>query len=129
MSGALVHDIGKAYEISADIGFEYTTDGKLLGHIPLGAMRVDEACRTASVDPVVRRLLLHILLSHHGALEWGSPVIPRTKEAMAVHYIENLDAKIRGAQTMIEKTPGAEDGPVWTEFSRMFDGSVYGAGR
>ena len=129
ISGALVHDIGKAYEISSDIGFEYTTDGKLLGHISLGAMHVSDACRSADIDPVVRRLLLHIVLSHHGSLEWGSPVFPRTKEAMAVHYIENLDAKVRGAQTLIEKTPGAADGPVWTEFSRMFDGSVYGAGR
>ena len=127
--GALVHDIGKALEISSDIGFEYTTDGKLLGHIALGAMRVNDACRAAGIDPVVRRLLLHIVLSHHGSLEWGSPVCPRTKEALAVHHIENLDAHIRGAQTLIEKTPGVVDGPVWTEYSRMFDGSVYGAGR
>lgn len=95
MAGALLHDIGKLKEISPELGFPYTTEGRFLGHIAIGAMEIQEAGKQIpelSKDKLEQ--LLHIILSHHGDMEKGSPVNCKTKESFIVHYADELDANL-----------------------------------
>lgn len=93
IAGALLHDIGKLWEISGDLGFPYTTEGRFLGHIAIGAMLVDRTARHIPELTIPKRQqLLHILLSHHGEHEKGSPVVCTTKEAFLVHYADEVDS-------------------------------------
>lgn len=93
IAGALLHDLGKIREISSDLGFPYTTEGRLMGHISIGAMAVDRAGRKIpELTAEKREKLLHIILSHHGDQEKGSPVVCVTKEAFIVHYADEVDS-------------------------------------
>ena len=93
LAGALLHDVGKLKEISPDMGFPYTTGGRLLGHITITAIMVnDAAAKLESVDDKKLQQLLHIILSHHGEQEKGSPVACATKEGFVVHYADEIDA-------------------------------------
>lgn len=100
LAGALLHDIGKLREISVGLGFPYTTEGRLMGHISMGAMLIS---RIAENIPDLSRIrldeLLHIILSHHGDHEKGSPVFCATKEAFIVHYADETDAVLNQFQT------------------------------
>ncbi len=113
VAGALLHDIGKVEEISIHGFFDYTPRGRLLGHVVLGAMMVDEAIRKLGEFPErLRDELLHLVLSHHGELEAGSPVVPKTLEAIVLHHADMLDAQAGGVQHIIER-----DLPTKGEFS------------
>lgn len=93
IAGALLHDLGKIREISSDLGFPYTTEGRLMGHISIGAMAVDRAGRKIpELTAAKREQLLHIILSHHGDQDKGSPVVCVTKEAFIVHYADEVDS-------------------------------------
>lgn len=92
LAGALLHDVGKLKEISPAIGFPYTTEGRLLGHISMSAVMVQEAASKAKVTGHKLQQLLHIILSHHGEQEKGSPVACATKESFIVHYADEIDA-------------------------------------
>lgn len=92
VAGALLHDIGKIREISSDIGFPYTMEGRLLGHVSMSAVMVQEAAGKAKVTGHKLQQLLHIVLSHHGEQEKGSPVACATKESFIVHYADEIDA-------------------------------------
>ncbi len=126
VAGVILHDIGKIEELDPGPGFSYTDSGKLCGHISLGAMMVDRHIGQLENFPRPKRdLILHMILSHHGSLEFGSPVTPVTGEAVALHYIECLDAKVQGIQTIIEReTAGGNDG-AWSDFARVVDGRIY----
>ena len=92
VAGALLHDIGKLREISSDIGFPYTMEGRLLGHVSMSAVMVQEAAGKAKVTGPKLQQRLHIALSHHGEQEKGSPVACATKESFIVHYADEIDA-------------------------------------
>lgn len=93
LAGALLHDVGKLLEISSEIGFPYTTEGRLLGHISISAMLVQKtADKLGLANSEKVQLLLHIILSHHGEQEKGSPVACATKESFIVHYADEIDA-------------------------------------
>ena len=92
VAGALLHDIGKIREISSDIGFPYTMEGRLLGHVSKSAVMVQEAAGNAKLTGPKLQQLLHIVLSHHGEQEKGSPVACATKESFIVHYADEIDA-------------------------------------
>ena len=92
VAGALLHDIGKIREISSDIGFPYTMEGRLLGHVSMSAVMVQEAAGKAKVTGPKLQQLFHIVLSHHGEQEKGSPVACATKESFIVHYADEIDA-------------------------------------
>ena len=92
VAGALLHDIGKLREISSDIGFPYTMEGRLLGHVSMSAVMVQESAGKAKVTGHKLQQLLHIVLSHHGEQEKGSPVACATKESFIVHYADEIDA-------------------------------------
>jgi 3'-5' exoribonuclease len=124
VTGALIHDIGKleAYE-SDPVAIDLSDDGRLLGEIPLGYYTVRTAIeRIDGFPPALARALLHIVLSHHGTLENGSPVLPCTREATVVHAIDNLGGKL-GSFDRLEK--GLSDGEVWSRFDRALSGPAY----
>jgi 3'-5' exoribonuclease len=126
MTGVILHDIGKIEELDPGPGFTYTDSGKLCGHIVLGALLVERTIMKLENFPKKKRdLVLHLILSHHGTREFGSPVTPLTGEAVALHHLECLDAKVQGIQTIIEKErAGGNDGD-WSEFARVVDGRIY----
>ncbi|HJU87579.1 MAG TPA: HD domain-containing protein [Gemmatimonadota bacterium] len=103
IAGAFLHDVGKTVEIAVEPGFPYTEEGTLLGHIPLGFAMVRE--RIAAIAAFPREIAVdigHLVLSHQGELEWGSPVQPRTIEALVLHFADNLDSKVATARTHLE---------------------------
>ncbi len=115
---ALLHDIGKvdSYAFSGD--FAMTDQGKLLGHIYIGAARVDRAIsRIDDFPPELRLRIIHAILSHHGDLDKGSPVTPRTPEAIALHYADNLDGSLRGWVDYVRREGKTNN--AWTSRSAM----------
>lgn len=119
---ALLHDVGKVESYTFGGDFEMTDAGKLLGHIYLGAARVERAIeRIAGFPPELKLRVLHAILSHHGELDKGSPVTPRTPEAIALHYADNLDGSVRGWADFV-KTQG---NVTWTARSPMHDGELF----
>ncbi|RTZ91895.1 MAG: hypothetical protein DSY92_03570, partial [Planctomycetota bacterium] len=111
ISGVILHDIAKTTELGIDNGFNYTDEGQLLGHIVLCCNWIDEASRkVGDIDREVLLQIQHVVASHHGQLEFGSPKKPMTAEALALHYIDNLDAKLMGYMELFRSAkPGPED--------------------
>ncbi len=128
VTGALLHDIGKVEAYASRNGaIELTDAGKLLGEIPLGYYTVRRAIEEIAGFPAEdAESLLHIILSHHGKLEHGSPVVPCTREATLVHFIDNLGGNL-GSFDRIEKA--LADGARWSEFDRGISTSAYFAPR
>ena len=124
VTGALLHDIGKTLAYNDDpLGIDLTDAGRLQGEIPLGYYMVRrEAERIEGFDPGLAQAVFHIVLSHHGTLENGSPVIPATREATLVHAIDNLGGKL-GSFDRIER--GLADGEAWSRFDRGIDSAAY----
>ncbi|HZL57090.1 MAG TPA: HD domain-containing protein [Bryobacteraceae bacterium] len=109
IAGVVLHDIGKIYELSYERGFSYTPEGQLLGHIAIGARMLYEKLRAFPEFPVeLRNLLEHMILSHHGRLEFGSPKVPVFPEALLLHYLDDMDSKMECMRALIEKEPQAE---------------------
>jgi 3'-5' exoribonuclease len=118
--GALLHDVGKIHEMSFGRSFDYTDAGKLLGHITIGVELVDEKIRTVDGFPRELALLLkHMLLSHHGQYEYGSPKRPKTVEATILNYLDDMDSKINGIQSHIAKETASTS--RWTAHHRLYD--------
>lgn len=121
--GAFVHDIGKIYELGGGVAVDYTDGGRLLGHIVIGLEMLDEKLKEVKGLPAETVLLLkHLIVGHHGQRDWGSPQEPKTLEAVVLHYLDNLDAKIYG---YLAATESASPSDHWTAYRRMFGGSVY----
>jgi 3'-5' exoribonuclease len=124
VTGALLHDIGKTEAYNDDpLAIELTDAGRLESEIPLGYYMVRrEIERIEGFDPDLAQAILHIILSHHGQLEHGSPVVPATREATLVHAIDNLGGKL-GSFDRLEKE--LADGESWSRFDRGIDGSAF----
>ena len=124
VTGALLHDIGKTEAYNEDpLAIELTDAGRLEGEIPRGYYKVRrEIERIDGFDPDLAQAILHIILSHHGQLEHGSPVVPATREATLVHSIDNLGGKL-GSFDRLEKE--LADGESWSRFDRGIDGSAF----
>lgn len=122
--GAALHDIGKIEELSYKRSFYYTDKGRLLGHIVIGANLVEKHIEKIELFPEeLKNLLLHIILSHHGEQAWGSPKRPMCLEAVALHYIDNLDAKLNGFKQFVTTYNDADSN--WTKHSKMFGEFLY----
>ena len=118
--GALLHDVGKIYEMTFARAIDYTDAGKLLGHITIGVELVGEKIHGVAGFPRELSLLLkHMLLSHHGQYEYGSPKRPKTVEATILNYLDDLDSKINGIQTHIAKENASTS--RWTAHHRLYD--------
>ncbi len=112
VTGALLHDIGKVKEYTINQrGIEVTTEGELLGHIIMGVEYISQKARGLSYEKILK--LKHLIASHHGEFEWGAPVVPKTAEALVLHYIENMDSKINRVFQIIEKE---DNGKEWSEY-------------
>ncbi|MBJ6749736.1 3'-5' exoribonuclease YhaM family protein [Geomonas anaerohicana] len=120
VTGALLHDIGKVREMTYLRCFDYSDEGKLLGHITIGVEMLQERITQLPGFPVELAMLLkHMILSHHGQYEYGSPKRPKTLEATILNYLDDLDSKINGIRTHIRKEP---DNPSrWTSYHRLYD--------
>lgn len=120
IAGALLHDIGKVREMTYLRCFDYTDEGKLIGHITIGVEMLQERiCKLPGFPQELAMLLKHMILSHHGQYEYGSPKRPKTMEATILNYLDDLDSKINGIRTHIRKEP---DNPSrWTSYHRLYD--------
>jgi len=96
LAGVLLHDVGKADAYSLDEGFGHSDDGRLVGHILRGALLIERAASELDFPAGSLQELLHLIASHHGTQEWGSPVVPRTLEAVLLHQIDLLDSRVGG---------------------------------
>jgi 3'-5' exoribonuclease len=124
VSGALLHDIGKTAAYNEDpLAIDLTDAGRLQGEIPLGYYLVRrEIEEIPGFDPDLAQAVLHIILSHHGSLEHGSPVIPATREAVLVHMIDNLGGRLGSFDRLERELP---EGESWSGFDRALSGSAY----
>lgn len=120
IAGALLHDVGKVEELCYQRSFNYTDEGKLLGHIIIGVQMIEDRVRLIADFPQQLAMMVkHLLLSHHGQYEFGSPKRPKFLEAVVLNFIDDLDSKINGIQTHIDKEPDREGS--WTSYHRLYD--------
>ena len=104
LTGVVLHDIGKIHELSYERGFSYTSEGQLLGHMMIALRMVDDKLRALpDFPPRLRVLVEHMIISHHGQLEFGSPKIPQFPEAMLLHYLDDMDSKMECMRSMLAK--------------------------
>jgi 3'-5' exoribonuclease len=122
-TGAVLHDFGKIDELSYERGTNYTNDGQMLGHLAMETIFVSEQIGIIPEFPEdLRRHLLHMLLSHHGKLEYGSPKLPSTPEAFLLSYLDDLDSKVEAMQRLIAEPNNTGD---WTRITPMFERPIY----
>ena len=129
LTGIFLHDIGKTLELSYTTSINYTDPGQLVGHLAQGVLILQKKANLAAqalggeFPTETLNQLIHIILSHHGQHEFGSPVLPATAEALTVHYLDNLDAKLNALQKALAgRVP--EDGN-WTSFLKIFERRMY----
>ncbi len=128
LAGILLHDLGKIEELNVGGAFRYTDAGKLVGHIGLGiAMLERKTAEIGGLPEPVRDQLRHLIASHHGQREWGALTLPATREAIALHYLDNLDAKLNAVEALL--ADAAELPGNWTEYVKTFDRAIYKGGR
>jgi len=122
LCGALLHDIGKIKELKFTPAIDYTTPGRLLGHITFGTIIIDRAIKKIeNFPPDLETVLKHIIISHHSDPDKGSPVKPQTKEALLVHHIDYLSSQLFIFERWIEKFSPGE----WTEYNKILDRFIY----
>ena len=107
-AGVILHDIGKVIELSGPVGTMYTVEGNLLGHISIMVNEIGQAATELNIEGEEVMLLQHLVLSHHGKEEWGSPKKPMIQEAEILHYIDNIDAKMNMLTRALDKTKPGE---------------------
>ncbi|MCU0958771.1 MAG: HD domain-containing protein [Pirellulaceae bacterium] len=131
--GAFLHDVGKVHELTYDRELGYSDEGQLIGHLVIAVEMLEQKiaeCQSLSNEPFpaqLKLLLKHMILSHHGEYEFGSPKLPMTPEAVALHYLDNLDAKLQLFGTLIEGDANTESN--WTPFQptlgrKLFKGAA-----
>ena len=120
LTGVLLHDVGKIRELHYARSFGYTTEGQLLGHIQIGTQMVLDKMRLLpDFPPRLRELVVHMILSHHGELAFGSPKIPLFPEALLLHLLDNMDSKMECMRALIDRDPQITG--EWTGFNSALD--------
>ena len=123
-AAAILHDIGKIDEFVYTRSFRYSDAGGLVGHTVIGVGLVDGKAREIEdFPPDLLNMLRHLILSHHGEHDYGAPVLPSTAEALALHHIDNLDAKLNAFDRLIRDDPNNDS--RWTDWSRMFERRLF----
>lgn len=129
LAGVFLHDIGKSSELSYETSICYTDDGQLLGHIVQAVLWIDKkvesvTAKTGRIFPEqLKWVLQHVVLAHHGRYEFGSPKLPAIPEAIAIHYLDNLDAKVTMFVSEIENDRDAAN--RWTNYSKALETKVF----
>ncbi|MDX1614028.1 MAG: HD domain-containing protein [Candidatus Promineifilaceae bacterium] len=122
LAGTLLHDLGKALEYDTGTAFDFTEDGRLVGHIVRAITIIEQKARELSdLPPSDLQHLVHLVASHHGSLEYGSPVVPRTIEAVLLHQLDMLDSRAQGFFDHVRSDTG---GDVWTGRSSYMFGAT-----
>jgi len=121
IAGTLIHDIGKITELSGPVATKFTFEGRMLGHISIMQAEVREAAHALGLTGEMPILLEHMVLSHHGVPEFGSPVVPETREAMVLNMIDNLDAKMLVLDKALEGVAPGE----WSQKIYALDDAFY----
>lgn len=130
LAGIFLHDIAKTWELGYDCGFSYTDGGQLVGHIVKSAIWLDQKAKQAEqmlgekIPQALVDVLEHIIISHHGVPEFGAIKPPSTPEAIAVHFIENMDAKLMMSLSATRGENVSGEGN-WTEYMKAFNGRLY----
>ncbi len=123
-TGLLLHDIGKIYEMNYEKSFGYTDEGQLVGHLIQGVEMVYDKIRSIPHFPdKIKTHIVHLILAHHGRLEFGSPKLPMTMEAIMVHYLDDMDSKLQGVIDLAVREEHLESG--WVSFNRLFGRPMY----
>jgi len=128
ISGALLHDIGKLEEYGFDQGFiDYTDEGRLWGHISIGAQRVrafiEDLEEKEPFPSELKKQIIHLVLSHQGELEHGSPILPQTLEAMILYYADEMDSKANALKHIIERD--SEPDRTWSDYVNLLNRFIY----
>ncbi len=127
ISGAMMHDFGKTEELNFEKNFDYTDKGKLLGHIVISAMLINEKAKEIKDFPEeLKNLLIHIILSHQGKLEYASPVVPKTLEAITLYQADELSAKVNAYKNAITSDSRGES--KWTKYISLISTELYNHG-
>jgi 3'-5' exoribonuclease len=128
LTGAFLHDVGKIHELETDLVIEYSTVGRLVGHVVLGNQMALDKMREIPDFPAEHRLLLqHLILSHQGELEFASPVVPKALEAILLHHLDDLNAQTTAFLRIIRES--RERGAEWSEYQRLINRQIWtGAG-
>jgi 3'-5' exoribonuclease len=123
LTGVMLHDIGKLRELRWGTSFDYTMEGQLLGHITIGIAMIEQKIAGIPNFPPAKRLLVeHLVLSHHGEYEYGSPKLPMTPEAVLFHYLDNLDAKMQTVRNELARAQAAgRAGDEMTDWVRALE--------
>jgi 3'-5' exoribonuclease len=115
LTGAILHDVGKLDELCYERAIGYTTHGQLLGHIVMEVETVSKAIdKIDGFPPELKTVVQHLLISHHGEYEFGSPKLPMIREALVFHYLDDLDSKMAAARTALASESGDEE---WSSYS------------
>lgn len=125
--GALCHDLGKLWELSGGLANDYTDEGRLVGHINLCLGKLEPYITASGLSPDLALHLRHLVLSHHGQYEFASPRLPQTAEAFALHYADNIDAKLTQNRTLFAELDEGETG--WSPYQKTLDRALYQAPR
>lgn len=121
LTGVLLHDLGKVIEFSGPILSKYTNEGRLVGHISIGHAIISERAKALNIDEEARIIIEHLILSHHGKKDYGSPVEPMIKEAVVLNMIDDLDARM----DMLEKALHEVKGGEWSQKIFAFDDRMF----
>ncbi len=125
LTGAVLHDLGKVYELSYERALDYTTEGNLLGHISIAQDILTGKMEAIPGFPErLRALVLHLLLSHHGRLEFGSPVTPKLREAVLLNFLDDIDSKMEAMRASLAAADAAERESDWTDWNRALERPV-----
>ncbi len=123
LTGAFLHDIGKTRELSWQVSYDYTTEGKLLGHIAIGISMLEKKLATLNEFPEDLSLFLkHMIISHHGDLAFGSPARPATAEAITLNLIDSSDSKINHVYTTLGHSDPEK---LWSDFDKILNTQIY----
>jgi 3'-5' exoribonuclease len=122
LTGVVLHDIGKLRELAWGTSFDYTIEGQLLGHITIGIAMIEAKIAALGNFPAAKRMLVeHLVLSHHGKYEFGSPKLPMTPEAILLHYLDDLDAKMQTVRGELNRNEANGRGGELTEWVRSLE--------
>ena len=125
LAGAIFHDIGKLWELSGGLDNDYTDEGRLIGHINISLEKFQSYLIESGLEEGLAMHFKHLVLSHHGLYEFASPRLPQTAEAFALHYIDNLDAKIAQSITALQDISSGETG--WSSYQKTLERQLYQA--
>jgi 3'-5' exoribonuclease len=123
LTGAFLHDIGKIHELSYNRSFAYTTRGQLLGHMIIELeMLQAKLAKLPDFPPELKTLIEHLIISHHGQYDFGSPKLPMFPEALMLHYLDDLDSKMESMRAHFEREAGSES--AWTGYNPSLNRSL-----